>query len=93
MGKFCSFGFEKGWLACSGITKCAKCAAGKFNFFCAVGCFNFFIVSACVSPSWSTGLCRFTAKLSAVLRSSEKSRQDVKGRLFGSHVDGCSVVF
>ena len=35
-----------------------------------------------MSPSWSAGQCRVTAKLSADLRSSGKSGQDVKGRLF-----------
>jgi len=40
-------------------------------------------VSACVSLSWSDGLCRDTAKLSDELRSSGMSGQDVKGRLFG----------
>src|SRR5690606_30015395 len=39
--------------------------------------------SACVSLSWSDGLCRDTAKLSDELRSSGMSGQDVKGRLFG----------
>lgn len=53
----------------------------------------FFLGSGCVSLSWSAGLCRNTAKLSAVLRSSEKSGQDVKGRWFSCYVDGCSVVF
>lgn len=40
----------------------------------------FFLGSACVSPSWSAGLCRDTAKLPVELRSSSKSGQDVKGR-------------
>ena len=52
----------------------------------------FFLGSACVSPSWSAGLCQDTTKLSAELRSSGKSGQDVKGRLFGCLIDGYSVV-
>ena len=76
----------------SGKTKCAKCGWGNSIFLCG-GVFQFFLVSACESPSWSAGLCRNTANLSAKLRSSEKSGQDVKGRLFGSLVDGCTVVF
>ena len=51
----------------------------KFNFFVRWGVL-FFLGSACVSPSWSAGLCRDTVKLFAKLRSSEKSGQDVKGR-------------
>jgi len=91
VGKFSSFGFAKGRLVL-GKTKCAKCAVAN-SIFCAVGCFNFFLVSAFESPSWSAGLCRDTAKLSAELRSSEESGQDVKGRWFGCHVYDCSVVF
>ncbi len=64
----------------------------KFNFFVRWGVL-FFLGSACVSPRWSAGLCRDTAKLSAMLRSSRKSGQDVKGRWFNCLVDGCCVVF
>ena len=52
----------------------------------------FFLGSACVSPNWLAGLCRNTAKLSAELRSFEKSGQDVKGLFFSCLVDGCCVV-
>jgi len=54
--------------------------------------FGFAEGSACVSPGWPVGLCRNTAKLSAKLRSSEKSGQDGKGRWFCCVVDGCCVV-
>lgn len=54
----------------------------KFNFFVRWGVL-FFLGSACVSPSWSAGLCRDTAKLSAAIRSSRKSGQDVKDDGFG----------
>lgn len=64
----------------------------KFIFLCGGGVL-FFLGSACMSPSWSAGQGRVTAKLSAELRSSEKSGQDVKGRWFSCYVDGCSVVF
>lgn len=38
--------------------------ASHFNFLCGRGVL-FFLGTACVSPSWSVGLCRDTAKLSA----------------------------
>lgn len=50
-------------------------------------------MSACELPSWSAGLHLVTAKLSAELKSFEKSGQDVKGRLFSCLVYGCRVVF
>jgi hypothetical protein len=53
----------------------------------------FFLGSACVSPSWSAGLCRDTAKLPTAIRSSRKSGQDVKGRWISCLVDGSCVVF
>ena len=62
-----------------------------FNFFVRWGVL-FFLGSACVSPSWSAGFCRDTAKLSAELRSSRKSGQDDKGRWFNYPVDGSCVV-
>ena len=76
----------------SGKTKCAKCAAGKFNFFVRWGVLIFSWVGLCVAKM-ANGLCRNTAKLSAELRSSEKSGQDVKGRCFSCLVDGSCVVF
>ncbi|NOT38771.1 MAG: hypothetical protein HOP11_15465 [Saprospiraceae bacterium] len=63
----------------------------KIHFFVRWGVL-FFLGSACVSPSWSAGLCFKTAKKSAELRSSGKSAQDVKSRWFSCPVDGCSVV-
>ena len=70
--------------------------ATHFIFFCG-GVFYFFLESdpmfVGMSPSWSAGLCRDKAKLSAVLRSSEKSGQYVMGRWFRCLVDGSCVVF
>ena len=63
----------------------------KFIFLCGRGVL-FFLGSACVSPSWSAGQCRVTAKLSAEIRSSKKSGQDVKGRWFWCLVNGGGVV-
>ena len=77
---------------CVGQTKCATCAVAEIHFFVRWGVL-FFLGSACVSPSWSAGLCRNTAKLSAELRSSQKSGQDVKGRWFSCLVDGGGVIF
>jgi len=91
VGKFCSFGFAKGWLVCRAKPNVQN-AGGEIYFFCAVGCFNFFL---CRLVSRQVGLlvCRDSAKLSAELMSSEKSGQNVKGRWFSCLVDGCSVVF
>ena len=58
---------------------CAMSGSRNSIFFVRWGVL-FFLGSACVSPSWSAGLCRDTAKLSAELSSSKKSGQDVKGR-------------
>ena len=47
-----------------GKAKCATCAVAEIHFFVRWGVL-FFLESACVSPSWSAGQCRVTAKLSA----------------------------
>jgi hypothetical protein len=92
-----SFGFAEGSAYVSGNAKCATYAVAEitqdtlifngvrecsaFQFFCAKGCF-IFSGSSFLSPSWSAGLYRYTAKLSALLKSFAKSSQDVKGRWF-----------
>ena len=70
----------------------AKYAVAEIQFFCAVGCFIFSWVGLCVAKL-VYGLCLDTAKLTAVLRFSGKSCQDVKGRWFRCPVDGSCVVF
>ena len=82
---------QKGRLVCRAKPNVPLVRWQKFNFFVRWGVL-FFLGSACVSPSWSAGLCIDTAKLSAVLRSSKKSGQDVKGRWFWCLVDGSCVV-
>jgi hypothetical protein len=47
-----------------------------------------FLVAACVSSSWSAGLCQNTAKLSDELWSFEKLGQDLKVRFLSCLVDG-----
>ncbi|AMS27567.1 hypothetical protein AEM51_11605 [Bacteroidetes bacterium UKL13-3] len=76
----------------SGKAKCATCAVAEIQFFCAVWCFIFSWVGLCVAKL-VYGLCLDTAKLTAAIRSSRKSGQDVKVRWFNCLVDGCSVVF
>ena len=83
---------QKGRLVCRAKPNVPIVRWQKFNFFVRWGVL-FFLGSACVSPSWSAGLCRDKAKLSAVLRSSEKSGQYVMGRWFRCLVDGSCVVF
>jgi hypothetical protein len=94
-GKSGSFGFTEGSACVSGKAKCATCAVAEithvtlifngvrecsaFQFFLFGGVFYFFPGSACVSPCWSAGQCRYTAKLSAELWLSEKISQNVKG--------------
>jgi len=56
-------------------------AEAEIQFFVRWGVL-FFLGLAQVSPRWSAGHCRNTAKLSAKLRSIEKTCQDVKGRYF-----------
>ncbi len=81
---------QKGRLVCRAKPNVPLVRWQKFNFFVRWRVL-FFLGSACVSPSWSAGLFRDTANLSAVLRSSKKSGQDVKGRWFNCLVDGCWV--
>jgi hypothetical protein len=64
VGKSGSFGFAEVSDCVSGKAKCATCAVAEIQFFLRCGVL-FFLGSACVSPSWSAGLCRETAKLSA----------------------------
>jgi hypothetical protein len=63
-GKILLFWFCEGSACVSGKTKCAKCAAGKFNFFVRWGVLIFSWVGLCVA-NLVYGLCRNTAKLSA----------------------------
>jgi len=86
-----SFGVAEGLVCGQGKAKCPTCEVAEIHFFVELDVL-LFLGSVCVSPNWSAGLCRDTAHLSAVLRSSRKSGQDVKGRWFNCLVDGCCVL-